>query len=613
MKNKKIILMALSALMLAGVTSCGGNQGNSDISFDSSGNIIERPGEDATKVKFWMYGDSTELQVYKELVKEFNRIYEGTIEVVLTPKSSDGYGDALNLTLSGSTAPDIFYVGETGFQHMAEQNMLLDISEYVAKSKDYDITNMWDSAVSRFQYDINTKTHDGPNAKFYAVPKDIGPTVIFYNETMFKNSGVKVLSVDAADLAKFNSGEINDDRGNSKASLGIAGEVKEKGYFEDANGQKWFNNQVPMSWEETVELSNVIQAKYNPDGKSGVYGYFTEWWFNYGWSVGGDCIQYIPTNDSKYSGGVWDFTLMDPTKNFIVDDNAEPFVINGHTYQPGEILSYQDKLIDEEKMLEKLGEKDDRARTVDSKVLAAVETGQLEVLPSQREAFTEFVRLASRKTTLVDNVNGEQLFGYEVTPYPSSIGGDAGKTLSFASGKIAMLVDGRWNVTNFREQMDGKYEWDVAPLPMYKEYDAEGNVTVHGVEAGHSGSVGVAIWSKTKYANAAWKFIEYIGGPVGQSVQSKTGFAIPLQKDLAEDEEIFLQTNQNPRNSEVFIDAAEHQKAGDWWYLKDNEWIDAWAGVLNGDVRNGKKTMSEFFASYEYASTYSKLLKYSEK
>ena len=157
MKNKKIILMALSALMLAGVTSCGGNQGNSDISLDSSGNIIERPGEDATKVKFWMYGDSTELQVYKELVKEFNRIYEGTIEVVLTPKSSDGYGDALNLTLSGSTAPDIFYVGETGFQHMAEQNMLLDISEYVAKSKDYDITNMWDSAVSRFQYDINTK------------------------------------------------------------------------------------------------------------------------------------------------------------------------------------------------------------------------------------------------------------------------------------------------------------------------------------------------------------------------------------------------------------------------------------------------------------------------
>ena len=612
MKNKKIILMALSALMLAGVTSCREPEGTADISIDSSGNIIVPPGQDATTVKFWMYGDATELEVYQQLVIEFNKLHKGAIEVKLQPKAADGYSDALNLTLGGSTAPDVFYVGETGFKDMAEQGMLMDISDFVTKSKEYDITNMWDSAVSRFQYDVETKTNDGPNKKFYAVPKDIGPTVIFYNETLFKNSGVKTISVDAADLKAFNEGAA-DDRGQTKASLGITDEVKEKGYFIDSKGQKWFNNQVPMSWEETVELSNVIQAKYNPDGKSGIYGYFTEWWFNYGWSVGGDCIQYIPTNDSKYTGVVWDFTLMDPSKNFIVDDNAEPFVINGHTYKPGEILSYQDKLIDEEKMLENLGKKDDRARTVDPKVLAAVETGQLEVLPSQREAFTEFVRLASRKTTLVDEVNGEKLMGYEVTPYPQSMGGDAGKTLSFADGKLGMLVDGRWNVTNFREIMDGRFEWDVAPLPMYKEYDEEGNITVHGIEAGHSGSVGVAIWSKTTKANAAWKFIEYIGGKTGQTVQSKTGFAIPLQKDLAEDEEVFLQTNQNPRNSEIFIDAAEHQKAGDWWYLKDNAWIDDWAGVLNGDVRNGKKTMSEFFASYEYASTYSKLLKYSEK
>ena len=185
---------------------------------DSSGNIIVTPGDAATKLKFWMYGDSTELQVYKELVSEFNKIYEGSIEVKLQPKSADGYSDALSLTLGGSTAPDIFYVGETGFKDMAEQGMLMDISNFVKNSKDYDITNMWDSAVSRFQYDVETKTNDGPNKKFYAVPKDIGPTVIFYNETMFKNSGVKTISVDAADLDAFNNGAA-DDRGQTKASL----------------------------------------------------------------------------------------------------------------------------------------------------------------------------------------------------------------------------------------------------------------------------------------------------------------------------------------------------------------------------------------------------------
>ena len=53
--------------------------------------------------------------------------------------------------------------------------------------------------------------------------------------------------------------------------------------------------------------------------------------------------------------------------------------------------------------------------------------------------------------------------------------------------------------------------------------------------------------------------------------------------------------------------------AGDWWYLTDNAWIDDWAGVLNGDVRNGKKTMTEFFESYEYNGTFAKLLEYTKK
>ena len=68
-----------------------------------------------------------------------------------------------------------------------------------------------------------------------------------------------------------------------------------------------------------------------------------------------------------------------------------------------------------------------------------------------------------------------------------------------------------------------------------------------------------------------------------------------------------------PRNSKIFLKAAEIQGAGDWWYLADNAWIDDWAGVLNGDVRNGKKTMTEFFASQQFSDTYGKLLKYTLK
>ena len=151
---------------------------------------------------------------------------------------------------------------------------------------------------------------------------------------------MKVFSVEAEDLEAFNGGG-KDSRGKTKAEYGIAGDVKEKGYFVDGNGQKWFNNQVPMSWEECVALSTVVQTEVRAKNKNeNFYGYFTEWWFNYGWSVGGDCIEYVETDDSKYNGGYWDFTLMDPTPNFIVaDDNAEGFTVNGTKYNAGEIIA----------------------------------------------------------------------------------------------------------------------------------------------------------------------------------------------------------------------------------------------------------------------------------
>ena len=68
-----------------------------------------------------------------------------------------------------------------------------------------------------------------------------------------------------------------------------------------------------------------------------------------------------------------------------------------------------------------------------------------------------------------------------------------------------------------------------------------------------------------------------------------------------------------PRNSKVFLRAAEVQTPGDWWYLQDKLWINDWAGVLNGDVRNGKKTLTEFENSSEFKGTNAKLRTYTKK
>ena len=74
-----------------------------------------------------------------------------------------------------------------------------------------------------------------------------------------------------------------------------------------------------------------------------------------------------------------------------------------------------------------------------------------------------------------------------------------------------------------------------------------------------------------------------------------------------------MQSDQNPKNSIVFVRAAEYETPGDWWYLRDKKWIDDWAGVLNGDVRNGNKTLSEFEKDTKYLNTWNILKTYTKK
>ncbi len=598
----------LAACAFTACTAGGGEEGG-DVGLDSAGNV--RPsGGSVTNITFWGYGDENEIDVFTELVKQFNEKYDGTIHVNYEVKANQDYGTSAKTALKASKAKvDVLYVGDSDFKSFAELGYLEPLDEYLSKSKEVVIGDMWKTSVNRFRYDASTTTKDGPDAHYWGIPKDIGPTVVYYNETYFNNAGVTVFSVAKEDLAAFNGG-AKDSRGKTKDEYGITGNVQEKGYFVDAAGKKWFNNQVPMSWDECVTLSTLVQnANRSKYGNDRIYGYYTEWWFNYGWSVGGDCIQYVPTSDPAYNGGYWDFTLMDATDNFIVaDDNAAGYTVGGNKYNAGEIISWQDKLVDPAASV----------KTVKSELYTAVSEGKLNKLPSQRDAFVEFVRVGQKTGVAVEN----GLYGYGICPSPTSVGGDAGKVAAFADGQVAMLVDGRWSTVNFRKKMNGRYDWDVCPMPQYKEYYVDGDdipagksvgdVKVHGVEAAHSGSVALCINAKSTKKNAAWIFAEYIGGATGQTAQAKSGFAIPSQKSIA-NSEVFLQSDQNPRNSIVFVRAAQFETPGDWWYLRDKLWIDDWAGVLNGDVRNGKKTLSQFETDDKYLSTWSKLLTYTKK
>lgn len=575
-KNILLRVFNLFFIMIAvfALASCDGNeQSGGGIEITPGGNI--KPGADGsiTTVKFWGWGGSEETEVFTDIVNAFNKKYEGTIKVDYIQKPATNYATNLLTTLAGSKGPDVFYVQDNYFKQYASLGYLYDITELYNSRDVLKEEEMFPGIISRYRYDkvTTTSNQDDP---LLGLPKDLAPTGIFYNATQLKKAGVTIISMTEEEA--------------------LAAGYTIKGYDSKT---KTFNNKIAMSWSDCVELSQLLMSTGASD-----YGFFSEWWFNYAWSVGGDCVEYVETDDAKFNGGYYQFTLNDSSKNYIVKDDFEGTMTVGKgTYSAGQIISYTDK-----------------------SSLTAAHKANCNELPSQREAFTEFVRLSQKTNVVVDNVKGVysnvsdfygadangNVYGYGITPNPTTISSD-GKVGYFTSGKLGLLFNTMSSVKQIRENM--KDDWGVAPALVYKEYSADGKeVLVHGVKAAHSGSVAMCINAKSKVAEAAYLFNEFVASAEGQAIQATAGFAIPLQIDLANSETYLGGANEG-KNLEVFIDACYYQTPGDWWYLRDKKWIDDWANVLNGDVRNGVITLSQFYENQYFKATQGLLYEYTKK
>ena len=553
--------------------------------------------ETKTVVEFWGYGDEAEVRVFGEIVDEFNATVgqENKIVVNYVAQPAGSYSSQAATALSSNNPPDVVYVEDSLVKSWASNGYLEPLDDYTGLSEFTD-GSVWEQGIQRYRYDVDSATVTD-DATLWALPKDIGPTVIYYNVNYMEQLGITIISVPADQLDAFNAGAYVDGNGKTKSQYGITGTVKEKGYFE-LDGKEYFNNRVPMSWDETTALARLMQEEITPANGASMHGFFTEWWFSYGWSVGGDCVEYVTDNDGD---GYYDFTLNDKTPNYMVADDAQPFTVNGHTYQPGEIISYQDKFKDG--TFENVSNANvDAGEAVDAQIRDdiknAVTSGQLNVLPSQYDAFLEFCSLtvATNETVgkMSDGVTDKKGAG-KVSMGAESLGSQQAEDL-FAAGTIGMFVDGRWETTFLRTSGMEAGSWDVAPLPVYKEYDENGDIAVHGIRAGHSGSVGLAISAGSDAKEASWLFLRYVAGEEGQSMQAEAGFCIPNQIELA-NSDVFLQSDQDPKNSIVFVEAAAVETPGDWWYLPDGDWIIDWANDLNYLVREGRMTVDQLWAN----------------
>ncbi|MEV5025677.1 ABC transporter substrate-binding protein [Paenibacillus sp. LPE1-1-1.1] len=146
----------------------------------------------------------------------------------------------------------------------------------------------------------------------------------------------------------------------------------------------------------------------------------------------------------------------------------------------------------------------------------------------------------------------------------------------FETGKLAMMIGGRWSVPVFRQL---KFDWDVAPIP------------ANGKWSGWSASTGYAVYGKTKYPDQAFKFTAYLAGEEANRIRSEQGLTMPVYKTMA-NSEVFLTLGEKPEHAEVFLKAVENELPGPWTYVPNNKWWD----IVNqnlGQMWEGKKSAKE--------------------
>ena len=439
-------------------------------------------------------------------------------------------------------------------------------------------------------------------AKLYALPIQAAPATLFYNETIFRKAGINIVYMTeaealaaglgaygyhcytATELATYGTTDLSETTYNE---LVVNSNGKLDGTTASKTGYRIFNARVPMSIEETFMLSSVLTKNYN-NTVSSVYGFNSEYWFPFGWTIGGDCAATDINGDLVFS-------LSNTNKNYLVTADT---TVNGNAYKAGEILSYADK---------------------DYVAQQSIVNENLYAIPSISEVFSYFVAASVKKGEQVlwknetekaaaktfFSVGDEGLKGFGIAFDPNS---STSYTSSFTAGESAMLYRSYKESSDFQSGTIAT-AYNVAPTPQYKEYNADGSIkTVNGTQIkGYKSTMdansALYIPEKSTYKNEALTFLKWLLEDAQQKDLISAKFSVTAKTngnnaliDNAQYNASFKALYRNGFNSEVVLDAAKYATAPDWCYTSDNgNWVNNWSLPLNDSVRTGKQSLYWLF------------------
>ena len=534
---------------------------------------------------------------YQELINTYNTT-QGEIDrvyVEMVPNSEQING--LDVALRSNYLYDVVEVYDDQYKALVLQSadyfvpMDSYMTDEVKTAMQYD--QIPANLINRFSMNITPEADGkylaGEGTQLLGLPNGSNPHILFYNKTILEKCGINIVSVAESELDAYNQ-----ENGAKLAPHGYA-EYVEAPFSgaksaENETGDfvyKVFNNRIPMNWEETRILCRAIQKQYEYE-----YGYISEWWFNYGWSIGGDCIGY---DEEK---GQYVMTLGDKQDNYLATKDV---TVNGNAYAAGDVLRYEDKswLNKNAAELEKVKD-------------------SLYVLPSQYDATLEFNRLGIP----TDKEAEKGIYGYGVSPNTLE-----NRTQRFASGvDCPFLIDTYGGAISFQKILGESLE--LAVPSCYREYEGGSTYDKDGVEylkvigqtydgevytgnvkevngtpivgrsIAASGASAYFIPKNTRNKNydAAFKFVSWAAGPEGQKIIAKGNTRVPNQMNYALSKEFTESPERAIPNMWAGCWIAQEADIGDYTYFTSSTWIVEWSQTFNNEVRKGIMTLEEFLA-----------------
>lgn len=348
MKKRIISIVTICGLVMSLMTGCkvqtqqSGVGADVDVSgelaeimekYDASQYVYE--GEECTiTMAHWdSSGANIERAVVEAVLEGFSARYpEITVQLEILQDYENTYGNKL----AAGTAHDVFLVPDGVASSWSPSGKLLNLSPYIEESKVLtNLDDIYDSCLTRYQYNSDTKRMGSGDQ--YALPKDVGPYVLYYNKDWFKEMGVelppsdRVMTIDEATTMwqaltkKTDTGVItgygtatlppeglvwsaggdflNEDRtGFPTDADTLAGLAKGYQYVQDA----YFKYQVvpPSSFSGTVSGTNLFAQQKVATLISGRWEVSTFRELSFDWD-----IAYVPGFEedpmhSMYSGSV---------------------------------------------------------------------------------------------------------------------------------------------------------------------------------------------------------------------------------------------------------------------------------------------------------------------